>query len=123
MIGPDRIDYAATDRSIKSRNGDGGRSILGIEETITYRLPSPSSRPGGFHLGIECSIHPCSQHATKSDKIRVGNWFQGRPLLSSPLDLRPGSGDDTWVSAGALPTKGLTLTEFSRGYSEPVANS
>ena len=73
MIGPDRTDYAATGRPVESRYGDGGRSILGIEETITYRFPSSSSRAGRFHLGVERPIHPCSQHTPKGDKIRVGD--------------------------------------------------
>jgi hypothetical protein len=114
VIGPDRFHYAATDRSIESRYGDGGGSILGIQETITYRSPSPSSGPGRFHLGVERPIHPCSHHTTKSDKIRVGDSFQDRPLLFSPLDLPSGSGDETWVSVQTPLMKGLTITEFSR---------
>jgi len=73
VVGPDRVDNAAMHRAVDGRDGELGRSVLGLEKAIPYRLPPPRGGASRLHLSIKRPIHPLSEHTPQRDKIRMGN--------------------------------------------------
>ncbi len=73
VIGPDSIDNTTVDRTIDGRDRKYRRPVLGLEKAVPHRASASGRGARRLHLSIERAIHPRSQHASESNKIRVGD--------------------------------------------------